>query len=45
MTAARIVENRRPAYQPGPLQPMTAEQARFWQLLRRARPELYRGRG
>ena len=38
MTALRITENRRPMSTHGAIQPMSKEQARFWQL-RKARPE------
>jgi hypothetical protein len=44
MTAIRVHENRRPTYQPGPLLGMEPEQARFWRLLRKARPHLYAGK-
>lgn len=46
MTALRITQNRRPTDYRAGIQPMSAEDARFWQLLRRRKPEIYeRGKG
>ena len=37
MTAQRVIENRKPGYQPGPLLPMADEDRAFWRLFRERR--------